>query len=194
MAGNFATMSVAAPGAIFSGSAVSGSLGDGFVFSGHIASGQIGSPHFAYGSFVPRIVYWFTAGETISGVKVVAFGSGAGDVAVRAERQSGLRLPAFGVSISGNVSGSPFQAVLLGAVTTAASGMLASGFHGRILYLGSGGLLVNQSGFMGGASSGDPFLSGSAVQSVGFAISGGIFVQVGELRSGLLTVAGQGVM
>lgn len=177
---------------IASGTIGTNDIGSGAILSGHIASGQVGPNHFASGLYVPQVTTWFTTAELISGIKAVAIESGAGNTVVRAERGSGLRLPSIGIAISGAVSGTAIQVVHHGFVYSTASGMVASGFHGRLLYCGSGGLLVNKSGFMGGASSGDPFLSGDAVQKMGMAVSGGVFVMLGEIRSGFVTAAGQG--
>lgn len=171
---------------------VSGKIQTNAVNSGNISSGVIGLNHLSSGLAVPVLAEWYICAETISGMKAVCFASGDGDSVVRAERQSGLRLPAIGVTISGAVSGTACVVVILGRITGgAASGAVASGFHGRPLYVGSGGHLVNASGFMGGTSSGAPTLSGSMVQRVGIAISGGIFVNcdvtiTSGLQSGLL--------
>ena len=147
------------------------------------------------------LVKLVTAGQTISGVMAVALASGYSDVVVSAERHSGLRLPAVGVvsvvsGIStgsggfGVVSGQSVDMVFWGLVTTPFSGNVASGFAGKFLYVGSGGLVVNQSGFMDGASSGTGpgILSGELVQRLGIAVSGGIFVQLDpNITSGLLS-------
>lgn len=140
-----------------------------------------------------RLQWRFVTAELISGLKAVAFASGDGYTIVRAERGSGLRLPAIGVTVSGGVSGAAIDVVMKGHLTNAASGMIASGFHTFPLYVGSGGLIINRSGFMEGTSSGDPFLSGDAVQKIGQAISGGIWVDPGEPRSGYVTAAAQGI-
>lgn len=178
---------------IASGSIGGFDLGNNVVLSAHIGSGQVSDFKLASGTRAAGIQMWFNTAELISGVKAVALASGSGDTIVRAERQSGLRLPAIGVTVSGNVSGGAALVVMEGPVYGGVSGMLASGFNGQALYVGSGGLIVNKSGFMDGASSGAPTLSGSAVQMIGVAISGGIEVEP-ELRpqSGLVTAAGQG--
>lgn len=127
-------------------------------------------------AFPSRLVLSIPTGELISGVKAVAWNNSGGYSIVRAERQSGLRLPAFGVTVSGAASGTACDVVCFGVVYDGVSGMTASGFHGMLLYVGSGGLLTNRSGFMEGASSGAPWISGSMRQTIGFAISGGLFV------------------
>ena len=92
------------------------------------------------------------AGNAISGVTAVCLGSG-GQYVLPAERQSGLRLPAIGVSITNAVSGAAVTFVTQGFVPAASSGTIASGAGGG-LWVGSGGRIVNLSGFMGGTSSG----------------------------------------
>mgnify|MGYP003346441343 FL=1 len=116
----------------------------------------------------------YNAGELISGIKAVCMGSGG--VILRAERASGLRLPAIGVTMSGALSGTVCTVVSYGRIFNTASGMLASGFEGNLLFVGSGGCVVNTSGFVEGLSSGAPFLSGDMQQSIGISVSGGIFV------------------
>jgi hypothetical protein len=116
----------------------------------------------------------YPAGELISGIKAVCIGSGG--VILRAERASGLRLPAIGVTMSGSLSGAVCTVVSYGRIFNTASGMIASGFEGGLLYVGSGGCIVNRSGFVEGLSSGAPFLSGDMQQSIGIYVSGGMFV------------------
>lgn len=177
-------------GRISSGQIGTGHLADGAVTSGDVASGQLGRFHFASGTVVDLIA----CEQAISGVIAVAWGSG-GCFVVPAERRSGLRTPAIGVVAGNFASGDIVPVVRRGWVRTAASGAIASGQFGRHLYLGSGGLIVNQSGYMAGASSGtgpNPVLntgeiSGSLVQRVGVSISGGIDVNIGEVTSGLLS-------
>lgn len=174
-------------GAIASGQVGTNHFGSGVVLSGTIASGQLGQNHHASGLFNPVLADWFVCDETISGLKAVSIDcSGFGGI-VRSERQSGLRLPAIGVTLSGAVSGTAALVVMMGPIVAGVSGMIASGFTGGNLYVGSGGLIVNQSGFMGGTSSGAPTLSGSLVQRIGVSISGGIFVLPGQAASGLLS-------
>ncbi len=180
---------------INSGTVGTQDIASGGVRSGNIASGIVSRNHLSSGTPFYGIVNLYTTAEAISGIKAVALASGTGGTIVRAERQSGLRLPAIGVTISGAVSGQPCNVVVYGAVTRSESGMTTSGFHGRLLYVGSGGFLVNRSGFMVGAASGAPFLSGSAVQAIGIKISGGVLVNClnyGGLRptSGLIQAAG----
>jgi hypothetical protein len=124
---------------------------------------------------------YFRAGELISGLKAVCIGSG--NLLRRAERASGLRLPAIGVT-SGTVnSGSIGRVYYYGGVGR--TGTLAvnsglnngiSGFQGRPLYVGSGGNIVNLSGFWVGGVQQPPFISGDMQQQIGIAMSGGIFV------------------
>lgn len=168
-------------------------MGNGFGGSTirSIVSGSIDTLDFASGASIPYGRMVMTTAELISGLKAVTIASGDGSTIVRAERQSGLRLPAIGVTSVGGVSGARVVVVWHGPISHASSGMIASGFHGENLFVGSGGLIINQSGFHGGASSGAPFLSGSLCQRLGYAISGGIFVQVDRtptsgLYSGLL--------
>jgi hypothetical protein len=134
----------------------------------------------------------FVFQEQCSGIKAVCIASGSR--IVRAQRASGLRLPAIGVT-NGNVSsGSTGLVYYLGGVGR--TGTLAqnsglnngiSGFQGLPLYVGSGGNIVNLSG-MRGVSSGPAFLSGNMQQQIGIAISGGIFVMPSPriTRSGFL--------
>lgn len=173
-------------GGLSSGSVQSGHIGDAAVVSGSVASGQIARVHLSSGVQSWGMVEVYTAAELISGVKAVALHrSGGGNEIVRAERASGFRLPVLGVAVSGAASGQACDVIVRGRVLTAASGMIASGFEETLLYCGSGGLLVNQSGFMGGASSGAPFLSGNIQQAVGWSISGGVLVQPMDVtRSG----------
>lgn len=181
-------------GAVLSGAIASGQIGlnhlaSGSVRSGAIASGQVGRYHLASGC----VVDFFPCEQDMSGVVAVAWGSG-GCAVVPAERASGLRLPAVGVVAGSFVSGDTVPVVRRGRVGDPGSGTVASGGRG-LLYVGSGGLIVNQSGFMGGASSGAgpggcafaSGLSGSLTQSVGVRVSGGIDVQIGEPRSGLIS-------
>ena len=122
----------------------------------------------------------FVFQEQCSGFKAVCIASG-GRV-VRAQRASGLRLPAIGVTSGLVNSGATGRVFYLGGVGR--TGTLAqnsglnngiSGFQGLPLYVGSGGNIVNLSGMLG-TSSGAAFLSGDMQQQIGIAISGGIFV------------------
>lgn len=165
-------------------------LGSGSVVSGRIASGQLGRFHMASGC----VTDLFFCEAAISGIVAVAWGSG-GCFLVPAQRASGLRLPAVGVVAGNFASGANVPVIRQGLVTTALSGLIASGFPGQPLYVGSGGLIINQSGFCGGASSGQGAAptaagsgySGALVQQVGVSVSGGIDVFLGEARSGLIS-------
>jgi hypothetical protein len=173
----------------------SGNIGDRQINSGHFSSNFIvTSSMVGSGSIDPAVDFAQTAGlntnfplsdsfifqEQCSGIKAVCITSG-GRIS-RAQRASGLRLPAIGVT-SGNVnSGSTGRVFYLGGVGR--TGTLAqnsglnngiSGFQGQPLYVGSGGNIVNLSGMLG-TSSGAAFLSGNMQQQIGIAISGGIFV------------------
>ena len=162
---------------LVSGLMLSGSVGSGQIASGHLASGllaNLGSQ--AAAASVAQLKISIPTAELISGTKAVAFAQGTYAI-VRAERASGLRLPAIGITVSGGSSGEMVDVVCFGLVPSAASGMVASGWHGRLLFAGSGGLLVNSSGFNGGASSGVRALSGNLSQVIGFSVSGGVFVQ-----------------
>lgn len=174
---------------VASGTLTTNDLGSGAIVSGLIASGQLGRFHFASGT----VIDLFPCGQSVSGVIAVAWGSG-GCFVVPAERQSGLRLPAVGVAIAAAVSGALIQVVRRGLVTTAVSGVIASGFYGQLLYVGSGGLILNQSGFHAGASSGGgpnpsvATISGCLVQRIGTSVSGGIDVCPDtNVTSGLLS-------
>jgi len=126
---------------------------------------------------------YFRAGELISGgIRAVCIASGS--LIRRAECGSGLRLPAIGVVYSGILSGQTgiiytFGNVRVPGLTLVQSSGLnngISGFQGQPLYVGSGGRIVNQSGFWVGGVQQPPFLSGNMQQQIGIAISGGIFV------------------
>ena len=153
-------------------SLLSGQIGT--LLSGSIASGNVVT--------YARNVFDDTklAGQAISGAIAVALGSG-GQKVVPAERQSGLRMPAIGVSVTNAAAGAAVTFVTQGFVPVAFSGGIASGAGGA-LWVGSGGLIVNLSGFMGGASSGPGVgsFSGSLIQQIGYASSGGIYVQPNE--------------
>jgi hypothetical protein len=192
---------------VTSGQIVSGLIGNAAVVSGSIASGQVGLIHLNSGLQQTLVQYLtdtpgaitnlvldqsFICAELISGLKAVAFESG-GSTIVRATWGSGLRLPAIGVTISGAVSGTACTVRRYGMVFENVSGQIASGFAGRGLYVGSGGLIVNLSGYVGGVSSGagPGQLSGTATQIIGQAMSGGIMVVPDRsIRSGLVTIAG----
>lgn len=166
---------------IASGTVGGNDMGSGAINSGHTASGSVAT--YARNLFFDIL----PAQQTLSGTLAVALSSG-GSALVTAERQSGLRLPAIGITIENVVSGANCRFVRFGIIPVAHSGGFASGFPGQWLYVGSGGLLVNQSGFMGGGSSGAPTLSGSLVQRVALAMSGQIMVSIGgEPTSGLLS-------
>lgn len=174
---------------------MSGVLGNIALSSGNIQSGQIGRFHFASGCVIDIL----PCEQAISGIIAVAWGSG-GCFVVPAERQSGLRLPAIGVVFGNFASGAFVPVVRRGLVTTSLSGLIASGQPGWPAYVGSGGLIVNQSGFGAGPSSGagpNPSLaagagmSGALVQRIGEFVSGGIDVcpdtnLASGLSSGLL--------
>ena len=141
------------------------------------------------GSFPQSQVDTGTAGVAISGVIAVCRASG--DLIMPAQRASGLLLPALGVNVNNVTSGQEVQFVNRGPVTNSASGTFASGFIGTRLYVGSGGLICNLSGFMGGSSSGAPSLSGDLIQRIGVAISGGVYISPDmQLTSGLLALNG----
>ena len=173
----------------------SGNIGNRQINSGHFSSNFIvTSSMVASGQIDPSVDFAETAGlntnqplcdlfvfqEQCSGIKAVCIASGSR--IVRAQRASGLRLPAIGVT-NGNVSsGSTGLVYYLGGVGR--TGTLAqnsglnngiSGFQGLPLYVGSGGNIVNLSGMLG-TSSGPAFLSGNMQQQIGIAISGGLFV------------------
>lgn len=175
---------------IASGNLTTDDLAPRAVLSGNIGSGQIDRLHHNSGC----VIDWLACEQALSGLRAVAWGSG-GCFVVAAERTSGLRLPAIGVTVGQYVSGDVVSVVRRGLVRISFSGGIASGFPGRPLYVGSGGLVINQSGFMEGASSGHGAaptlvgsgLSGILVQQIGVAISGGLDVQVGEARSGLIS-------
>jgi hypothetical protein len=118
---------------IASGTVGVNDLGSGAVVSGNVSSGV--PVTYARNVFEDTM----TAGLTLSGFLAVCYGSG--DVLVTAERQSGLRLPAIGVTITNATAGNPVTFVRWGKVLVAASGAIASGNTGAFLYVGSAGLL-----------------------------------------------------
>jgi hypothetical protein len=181
-----------------SGGASGGLLGTVFAavnasgtFRGSLASGMVAT----YG----RNDYedTFVANEAISGLVAVALDSGGVNV-VRAQPGSGLRMPAIGISVTNVVSGAICPFISFGKLLVSASGALAgSGFTGiqNTAYVGSGGLLLNLSGFVTGASSGGgPAVAGTSgriVQRVGTFISGGIMVEIDRsMTSGLISLPG----
>ena len=157
--------------------------------SARTSSGQNAGPLYPFAetaqiNAINTVFDYFMAGELLSGITAVCLASG--NLVRRAERASGLRLPAIGVLNGTLLSGTYGAIVSYGPVTRTNSGVIASGFQGRPLYVGSGGRIVNLSGFMGGTSSGAPFLSGDMQQQIGIAISGGLFVMPSPMinRSG----------
>jgi hypothetical protein len=183
---------------IASGSVGGFDLSDASVNSGQLNSFTVARIHLASGTRGFGTEYDFFTAEPISGLKAVALiaDTSLNMRIVRAERQSGLRLPAIGVTISGATSGNSCTVVTQGFIAEGVSGMIASGTAGRILYVGSGGLIVNTSGFAGGASSGAHLISGSVSQKIGVYTTDasgtvhGIFVSPSlEISSGVLTTA-----
>ena len=195
---------------IASGQLLGFELASGSIVSGRIASGQIGFGHLANASIQSGtiasgvldrlhhnsgcVIDYFPCEQAISGIIAVAWGSG-GCAVVPAERRSGLRMPAIGIVAGNFLSGAIVPVVRDGYIGVTFSGGIASGQFGRYLYVGSGGLLVNMSGYMGGLSSGNgpnPVLntgetSGCMVQPVAISVSGGLDVQIGDMRSGLIS-------
>lgn len=193
-------------GAIQSGDIASGQIGAGHIASGRItanklASGSVTSGNISSGNVITyaRSDYEDTmlSEEAISGVCAVAMSSG-GTFLVRAQPGSGLRMPAIGVNVANVVSGALCPFIRMGKLLVSASGAIAgSGFTGiqRTAYVGSGGLIVSQSGYVTGASSGGgPGVAGTSgwiVQRVGNFISGGIVVQIDfNMTSGLVGLPG----
>ena len=160
---------------------------------GDLSSGAVQSGHTGSGVTVTYARNFIDdtklAGQAISGIRAVTLGSG-GRYVVTAERQSGLRMPAIGVSITNAVSGAAVTFVHDGFVPMPGSGTMVSGAAGGV-WVGSGGLLIGLSGFPAGASSGPGVgaFSGSLIQQVGFLVSGGIYVTVDSLVR-LATVSG----
>lgn len=156
-----------------------------------VLSGQLDRFSISSGTTVD----YFNCEQAISGIRAVTWGSG-GCFIVPAERASGLRLPAIGVVAGNFASGASVPVIRKGRIGYTFSGAVASGFPNRFLYVGSGGLLINQSGFMGGASSGQGAAptdaatgySGALVQRIAVSISGGVDVLVdGLITSGLFS-------
>ena len=169
-------------GGVLSGNIASGQigpfhLGSGSILSGHLASGQVSRFSLASGLYQYMLM---TAADDISGFKAVCVTT-ANTVGL-ANAASGLRLPAVGIVASNVLAGATVQVIIGGAnVLMATAGLDAtwSGFAGRMLYAGSGGMVVTQSGL----------LSGMAWQRLGVAISGGISLNVSpDITSGGVTV------
>lgn len=171
------------------GAVVSGVLGAASVLSGNIASGQVAAQHVASGvllsgnmasGFVTNLMVQFNLAnvETVSGVKAVVVTSG-GALAL-AMAGSGLRLPAIGVAENNGLSGEVNRVVQVGRLSTTFDATW-SGMAGKPLYVGSGGMIVTQSGL----------ISGMSWQKLGVAFSGGIFVNVNQsITSGAITANG----
>ena len=166
------------------------------LISGNIASGQ--NAAFPYNlaetaqiNTNQPLFDYFVFQEQCSGIKAVCITSGSR--ISRAQRASGLRLPAIGVT-SGTVnSGALGRVYYYGGVgrtgtLTQNSGLNngISGFQGRPLYVGSGGNIVNLSGFWVSGVQQPPFISGDMQQQIGIAMSGGMFVMPSPIivRSG----------
>jgi hypothetical protein len=159
---------------------VSGTIGPNDLGSGAVASGNINSGNII--TYARNIMddSW-VAGEAVSGLRAVCMISG--DIIVNAQRSSGLRLPAVGVAIDNAVSGGTLRWITFGRLypKTGAGGAMSgygfSGFDGQPVWVGSGGTLINLSGFNGdgGLTVG---VSGTFTQRVGFSISGGLYVDM----------------
>jgi hypothetical protein len=173
-------------------SEIGAALQEGFIQSGNISSGQIGQFHLSSGAvnsghiasgnlitYAQNIIFnTFTTGQDISGFKAVAFNSGGSNI-VQAERSSGLRMPAFGISIDNVLSGSTCRVVRMGRIIPGVSGIISSGFVNTMIYVGSGGNLVSFSGWNGtGVGPGAAGASGMLIQRIGLNTSGGIEVMV----------------
>jgi len=153
-------------------------LGSGAIVSGRIASGQVGFGHLANVSVQSGtlasglnaqswMVEQIATVETVSGVRAVCLTSG-GVVAI-ANAASGLLLPAIGVVVGLYSSGAAAEVFRFGKfITTSGLDATWSGMAGKLLYVGSGGIVVTQSGL----------LSGMGWQKLGVAYSGGMFVDV----------------
>ena len=183
----------------------SGSIG-GFdianvaIASGHLEVNQISRRHLFAGDAAPGFgatTAWGTAigpnnlfagqGQMSGGAVALSTNASGFLVAVLAERQSGLRLPAIGVLVSGAVSGGNCLVITHGFVPD--SFMIASGYVGQLLYVGSGGHIVTQSGDTGLAS-GPLQISGSVIQRIGVRVSGGMLVMPDmAITSGITTTA-----
>lgn len=168
------------PSNIASGSIGANDLRQSIITHGHLDVGA-GSPFtntMAYGVAIgPGNL---TAGQAQMSGGAVAFISLPGVAGqltvVPAERNSGLRLPAIGVMASGAASGQDVVVVTQGFVPS--NFFIASGYIGQMLYVGSGGFIVTQSGGLGATFSGAGLVSGGSVQRIGVVVSGGMFVHV----------------
>lgn len=153
-------------GAVQSGNIASGQVGNFAIASGQIQGlGGTGVPNIASGTFNGSelaagaiesgqiasgtpITYSrniiddsYLTGEIVSGFAPVCVLSG-GSVGV-AQGSSGLRMPAFGVAISNQLSGQPVTIVLLGKVlVTSGINLLWSGQINKQLFVSSSGMLM----------------------------------------------------
>lgn len=141
-----------------SGTITSADLASGAVKSGQIASGTI----ITYTRNVLEDTY--LTGETVSGLCPVTIGSG--DVVLRAQGASGLRMPAIGVANSNALSGTAVQVVLLGRLPLS-SGLfkLWSGIYNDAIYVSTSGDLMTIT---------EP--NAGLTQIIGLTVSGGLYV------------------
>ena len=174
-----------ASGSVRSGVIASGQIGSfhiasGGVLSGNIASGQIGPNHFNSGAIINAarnvILAGLTTEETVSGFRAVNI-SHSGRIRIANPNISG-RMPAIGINITNVLSGQAVDIVTHG-IDQAASGMVNfSGYIGRELYVGSGGLIIT----------GGSVVSGIVAQRIGQCLnSGGLLVNPCCDYSGYIT-------
>jgi hypothetical protein len=159
---------------IASGTIGANDIGSGAIQSGHVASGQIGTNHVTSGALVTNarnvIDDSFATAEIVSGFRAVCL-TQSGLIAI-AQAGSGLRMPAVGVAINNYLSGATATVYMAGKIM-ATSGM-AAGWSGKVgfpIYLGSGGKFVVSG----------QLTSGQNWQSMGYTISGGLYVNCGAL-------------
>jgi len=126
----------------------------------------------------------------MSGLSVVCIATSGGDTInigiALAQNGSGLRLPAVGIIISGNIGANQGTEIITNGYIRDTVGFSSawsvSGQAGRPLYVGSGGRVVLQS----------DLISGNAWQRIGTAISGGMLVNISPVvtSGGLVTSVG----
>lgn len=188
-----------AEGAVQSGTIFAGCISNVHLNSGAVTSGRLavtGTPDgtkflrddlswqvpLASGAqIIPgQVIKWCNTTELISGQRAVMWASGGYPRIKRADPRSGQYTPVVGVTLSGGVSGASVAVVVHGPVNWAASGMMASGFHGDPVFAGSGGTVVMASGTHAGGTS-----SGGGIKT----LSGMVACGVGTIHSGMVYVS-----
>ena len=148
--------------------------------SGSVASGQLWHKHLASGQIIQYMLV--PTVERVSGFRAVCLNSG--NVVLRSHPGSGLQLPAAGIVASNFESGAVAFVHLFGPLQTPTVDVNTldatwSGMAGKMLFVGSGGVVVTFSGL----------LSGDGYQRLGVATSGGVILQPNAyVTSGAVTL------